>query len=263
MTGTNDRYAALLAETEGRGSREPTPDPPMAPEAPGITLAELSTDMSANQLVAAARRGGSFHGTDPGAARTLIALHEVNPAAAVQLIASDIAGRQRAADEALAEATGVDGARVRHVAKQHGVDEVSARSIAAVEQELDALDADAEVASDTPWLDGRELSTPPEPWNEVHWQRDRLRAEAHGLTLDQVAWRVHAEQGQDAVHEMLSSQREQRRKELGRAHLAALEEGKIRVAAAAENAERERQLDAEIDAKLSRQVGHPSFKPPR
>jgi hypothetical protein len=80
--------------------------------------------------------------------------------------------------------------------------------------ELDPGDGSAGV----PWLDSRPLATPPRPWSEEDFQRDKRRATAAGVVFGAIngagedsglrpAWQAAAELGRDIVGEEAAKQR--------------------------------------------------------
>jgi hypothetical protein len=62
-------------------------------------------------------------------------------------------------------------------------------------------------SADVPWLDTRQLSSPPRPWSEEDWDRDTRRADAAGLDVSREAWQAAAELGQDIVGQLADQHR--------------------------------------------------------
>jgi hypothetical protein len=86
----------------------------------------------------------------------------------------------------------------RSLAIALGISWMDALQILEDQQELATLQA-ADGRSDTPWLDTTPLPSPPRPWSDEDWQRDRRRAAAAGVDITHEAWGVGAEQGHDLV----------------------------------------------------------------
>jgi hypothetical protein len=103
--------------------------------------------------------------------------------------------------------------------------------------------------TDAPWLDTRPLSTPPRPWAEEDWERDKRRAAAGNVSLDRAEWEVAAEEGEDLVPE---------RAEKARAdHLAELEgrsEYHVRTAQKTEAKMRAEAIEAELDRRAESRI---------
>jgi hypothetical protein len=85
-------------------------------------------------------------------------------------------------------------------------------------KELASLQSDTG-AADVPWTDTRPLATPPRPWVEEDWERDKRRATAAGIQIGALGpdgqdtqlkamWQAGAEQGRDIVGEMAEKQRQ-------------------------------------------------------
>jgi hypothetical protein len=85
-------------------------------------------------------------------------------------------------------------------------------------KELAPLQSDTG-AADVPWTDTRPLATPPRPWSEEDWERDKRRATAAGIVIGAIGpdgqdtqlkplWQAGAEQGRDVVGEMAARQRQ-------------------------------------------------------
>ena len=77
---------------------------------------------------------------------------------------------------------------------------------------------DGSVPANTPWLDTRPLATPPRPWSDEDWERDKRRATAAGIVVGAIGpdgqdtqlkdlWKANAEHGVDIVGEMAAQQR--------------------------------------------------------
>jgi hypothetical protein len=107
-------------------------------------------------------------------------------------------------------------------------------------------------SADAPWLDSRELATPPRPYSEDDWARDSRRARAAGLDVSRAAWQAGADQGIDVVGRLADEHRRltiaqrqaesdrrlasaKEREDLKRAH-AILEEQQVRAKRAAADA---------------------------
>ena len=103
--------------------------------------------------------------------------------------------------------------------------------------------------TDVPWLDTRPLSTPPRPWSDEDWERDKRRAAAGNVSLQRIEWEVAAEKGEDLVSE---------RAEKARAdHLAGLEarsEHLVRTAQKTEAKMRAEAIEAELDRRAESRI---------
>ncbi len=62
---------------------------------------------------------------------------------------------------------------------------------------------------------------------------------------------------------MLTDRRDGQLRDLQRSRAALVDSAKRRAAAMTAEADREREIDAATDAKLARQIGHPSYESPR
>jgi hypothetical protein len=91
------------------------------------------------------------------------------------------------------------------LARGAGIGWLDAAQICEQAQELSELQANDGTA-DAPWLDATELTTPPRPWSDEDWQRDRRRAAAAGVGIDRETWQAAAELGHDAVGQLAGDQ---------------------------------------------------------
>jgi hypothetical protein len=192
------------------------PDPPEAPMPPPTGPVTLTTAMTFGELLGVAHQAESYLASNDGARDGWRQLHAIDPEAACKLLATDVQNRQDAWEQARLNAfrggrgAPLDPRDVKRIARKYGLHYADAVTVAYAEQELSAVDAEHQPpVSDVPWLDGRRLATPPEPWRTDQYERDHRRATNAGIELDHGTWSLYAEQGQDAVHELLSHRREQ------------------------------------------------------
>ena len=61
------------------------------------------------------------------------------------------------------------------------------------------------------WLDPGPLPSPPRPWSDEDWERDRRRADAAGIDVVREEWEAYAEQGRDLVGELFEEESERAR----------------------------------------------------
>jgi hypothetical protein len=98
-------------------------------------------------------------------------------------------------------------ARARAIAT--GISWNDAVEILQQQRELAELEAD-DGSDDAPWRDSTQLATPPRPWSDEDWARDKRRAAAAGVAIDHAAWQAGAELGVDAVGQRADAQRADR-----------------------------------------------------
>jgi hypothetical protein len=136
-------------------------------------------------------------------------------ASALRVLEADLSSRQAAHKEAVREAYGpwngpLAESMVDGLVARHGISYADAVAVATAERELARVRAEfAPPVSTVPWLDGRELAAPPRPWSDDDFARDELRAQHAGVDqFDESLWRLYAEQGKDAVHELVVERRD-------------------------------------------------------
>jgi hypothetical protein len=100
-------------------------------------------------------------------------------------------------------------AQARALAIGVGVGWNDAVEILQQQGELRDLEAD-DGSAPADWLDSSERPTPPRPWSDEDWARDKRRAAAAGVEISQAAWKAGAELGVDAVGQLADAQRADR-----------------------------------------------------
>lgn len=105
--------------------------------------------------------------------------------------------------------------------RSHAIDYADASEVVELTRGVAEAKADTG-AADVPWHDTRVLKTPPVPWSNDDWERDRRRAAAAGIDLTREGWEATAEEGRDAVGEQAEEARRERiedaEKHLARIH---------------------------------------------
>ena len=115
--------------------------------------------------------------------------------------------------------------------------------------------------TDAPWLDTRPLSTPPRPWSDEDWERDKRRAAAGNVSLDRAEWEVAAEEGEDLVPERAEKARADHVAELeGRSeyHVRTAQKTEAKMRAEAIEAGLDRRAEGRLESRRSRRVNEPS-----
>lgn len=110
----------------------------------------------------------------------------------------------------------------RATARSLAIGYLSALDLNELDGTIDAVTAD-DGHSHVPWLDSRPLATPPRPWSDEDWERDRRRATAGGMHLAREEWEVAAEEGRDIVSEQLKADRKSELARLGQDRAALLQ----------------------------------------
>ena len=106
---------------------------------------------------------------------------------------------QDLADQASEESKRVDELG-RRVMNHLCVGYIPATELVVRQDEIDVIRLDTG-GSDVPWLDLRQLPSPPRPWADDDWERDRRRARRAGAELEREVWQAAADEGRDIVHE--------------------------------------------------------------
>jgi len=132
----------------------------------------------------------------------------------------------------------------RVLVRTHAVDYVDAAEHVELMQQIGVAKAETG-ASEFAWRDTRVLETPPVPWSEDDWQRDRRRAVAAGIELSREEWEAAAEEGRDAPGEQAELARRER--------VETLEQHFARSLVGAQEREAEKRADA-INRELARQA---------
>jgi hypothetical protein len=99
--------------------------------------------------------------------------------------------------------------QARALAIATGISWNDAVEILQQQRELAELQAD-DGSAPVDWLDSSERPTPPRPWSDEDWARDKRRAAAAGVQIDHAAWLAGAELGVDAVGQLADAQRADR-----------------------------------------------------